>query len=342
MPILAVQNGAGANRFALFMGCIVLAIIVGYVARRLGLLKSAWAGRIMSSAIIGCDAPIAIVAIWHLDLKPGVGLVPLAGGIVGIVTCLIGLAVARMMRMRPADAAVFGLQSGMGNVGYTLGGCICFAVWGIQGLALEQMFCLMWPFFAFLFCFPIARLYGEAAAGGGEKLPLAAYAVRTLWRSLTDLRSLPLYTATAGLLLNLATVTPPAAITESHIIDVLMVAGIFMQFGSVGMTLRARRIPDFWRPALGSGAIKFLVSPLLMLGLAMVLGLSGDALAVCVILAAMPTALYSVLMANLFGLNKDLANTTFILTHAIALTVIAAIAGWWYFAGAAALSVPGS
>jgi predicted permease len=53
-------------------------------------------------------------------------------------------------------------------------------------------------------------------------------------------------------------------------------------------------------------------------------------LAVCVLLAAMPSALYSVLMANLFGLNRDLANATFILTHAVCLAAVAVAAAVLY------------
>ena len=39
-------------------------------------------------------------------------------------------------------------------------------------------------------------------------------------------------------------------------------------------------------------------------------------------LSVMPTALYSVLIANLFRLNTDLANTTFLLTTLFCLAVI--------------------
>lgn len=323
MTILAQQSFDVDARFLLFMACIVVAIAGGYAARRTGLVKSTLAGPVMSVGIIGCDAPIGWLAIWHLRIDPGVGLVPVVGAAVGVVTCLLGLALARRLKMAPTDAAVFGLQGGMGNVGYTLGGSLCFALWGIQGLALEQMYCLMWPFFAFLFCFPIGRHYGEAARGEADSTGLAGYAVRTLWRSLTDLRSLPLYTATLGLILNLAGVQPPAAIREWHVIDGLMIAGILLQFGGVGLTVRASRLAAFWRPAAGSAAIKFFLSPLLMLGATLALGMTGEPLYVCLLLAAMPTALYSVLMANLFGLNKDLANATFILTHALCLGAIA-------------------
>jgi predicted permease len=60
--------------------------------------------------------------------------------------------------------------------------------------------------------------------------------------------------------------------------------------------------------------------------------MTGLPLYVCVLLSAMPTALYSVLMANLFGLNRDLANTTFILTHAIAFALILlAVIVWHVF-----------
>ena len=318
-------------RIIVFLSCIVAAGVAGYVLKRLGWAKREWAPRLMSAAIIGFDAPIALLAVWHLAIRADVWKVPVAGAAVAIATNLVGLGVARARRMAPGDAALFGLQGGMGNVGYTLGGALCFALWGMQGLALEQMFCVMWPFYAFLFCFPIARHYGERAAGAQQDprpSPLR-YAAGVLARSLTDLRSLPLYMVAAGLALNLRGVVPPEAIRRWGVIDALMVAGIFLQFGSVGLTVEARRLPRFWRPALGTAALKFLASPLLMVGAALGLGLAGMPLYVCVLLAAMPTALYSVLMANLFGLNRDLANTTFLLTHILSFAVIIpALVAW--------------
>ncbi len=328
LAIDTAQLDFGQVRFVLFVGCILLAMGGGYLLRRLGLVRAASARPVMSAAIIGCDAPIAGLAIWHLAILEGVWKVPVAGGIVALAACLVGLALARWRRMTPADAAVFGLQGGMGNVGYTLGGSLCFALWGLQGLALEQMYCLMWPFVAFLFCFPLARHYGERASGARPGGPSGlAYAGRTLARSLTDARSLPLYTASLGLVLNLRGVAPPAAVERWHVIDVLMIVGIFAQFGGVGMTVRASRLPLYWKKATGTAAVKFLASPLLMVAAAAALGLTGTPLAVCLLLAAMPSALYSVLMANLFGLNRDLANATFILTHALCLAAVAGVAG---------------
>jgi len=318
-------------RIFVFLACIVAASVGGYALRRLGWAKREWAPRLMSAAIIGCDAPIALLAVWYLAIRADVWKVPVAGAIVAVATSLAGLEIGRRLRLPPQDRAVFGLQGGMGNVGYTLGGALAFALWGIQGLALEQMFCVMWPFYAFLFCFPIARHYGEEAAGANLKPRPSVwrYAAGILARSLTDLRSLPLYMVTLGLVLNVQDVAPPEAIRRWRIIDGLMVLGIFLQFGGVGLTVEARRLPAFWKPAIGTAALKFLLSPALMLGAALLLGLSGVPLYVCLLLAAMPTALYSVLMANLFGLNKDLANATFILTHAICLgLVLAAIIVW--------------
>jgi predicted permease len=332
--------------FFILVGCILTALVGGYIGRRRGILNPAHIRRTMSAAIIGCDAPIALLAIWFLKMDADTWKVPVVGAIVGTIVCGLGLVLARWRRMPLTDAPIFGLQSGMGNVGYTFGGVVCFMAWGLQGLAVEQIFTMMWPFFAFLFCFPIARHYGElaTAAAGGEAQPAAPrwlIVLRILRQSLLDLRSLPLYAATAGVLLNLANSSqgdmavhlreavgtglfvPPREFVEKwHILHIVMIVGIFLQFGSIGMTVRASRILVYWKAALASAAMKFLVSPLVMLGLALAMGLGGMQLQVCVVLAAAPTAVYSILMANLFGLNKDLANTTFVTTHAIAFTVL--------------------
>jgi hypothetical protein len=333
-PILAAQvetDGSNTVRFAVFLACTVTAGVGGYLLKRAGLAKPRWARRTMSAAIVGCDAPIAWLAVWHLAIDPDVWKVPVAGGIAAMATSLAGLWVATRLRLPPRERALVGLQGGMGNVGYTLGGAICFAVWGIQGLALEQMFCMMWPFFAFLFCFPTARHYGQVATATmpAESPSAARYALGVLARSLTDLRSLPLYTVTLGLALNLRGVAPPAWIERSHVIDALMVAGIFLQFGGVGLTVEVRRLPRYWKMAVGTAGFKFLVQPALMLAAATALGLAGVPLYVCLVLAAMPTALYSVLMANLFGLNRDLANATFLLTHAVCLSVVGLVLLVW-------------
>lgn len=322
---LALSVGPAETRFGLLLACIVLAMAGGYAARRTGVLKPEWAGSIMSAAIIGVDAPIALFALWFLQVRADVWKVPAAGLLVAVVMVLAGLAIARWRRMPPADGIVFALQGSMGNVGYTLGGAIAFAVWGVQGLAVEQMFCMMWPFFTFLFCFPIAHHYaGSAAHPGSDGLPVGdlRYAVRIFRKSLMDIRSLPLYLATLGLVLNLTGVPEPHRIVDWHVVDVLMVVGILMQFGSVGLTVQVRRLPAFLKPALGTAALKFVLSPALMLGATLAMGITGQALQVCLILSIMPTALYSVMIANVFRLNRDLANTTFLLTHLVALAVI--------------------
>jgi predicted permease len=332
MNLGLAEQPAPDFRFFLFMGCILVAVVGGYIGRRRGILNPAWVRRTMSGAIIGCDAPIALVAIWFLKMDGDTWKIPVVGAAVGMVVCLLGLWVARQRKMSHLDAPVFGLQAGMGNVGYTLGGAICFMLWGIQGLAVEQIFCMMWPFFAFLFCFPIARHYAET--GGGQACPTESRVwviLRTLRQSLLDLRSMPLYAATLGVVLNVADLPPPEFVHQWHLIDAMMVIGILLQFGSVGMTVKASRIPTFWKWALASASFKFILSPVLMLGAALALGMSGTPLYVCVLLAAMPTALYSVLMANLFGLNRDLANSTFILTHAICLTVLACTMAVWHW-----------
>ena len=321
------------HRFILFVSCIVAASAGGYLARRRGWLNPNWARPIMSAAIIGCDAPIAWLAIWFLALDSNVWKVPAAGAAVGVATSLVGLWIARWRRLGPAEAPLFALQGSMGNVGYTLGGALAFMIWDIQGLALEQMFCMMWPFFAFLFCFPIGRHYGEMIACSTERLSPLAYGARTLWRSLTDLRSLPLYMATLGLALNLHGAPPPEWVKDWHLIDGLMVLGILMQFGGVGMTVQARKLPVFWKLAMGSATLKFLVSPALMLAATALAGMpwwsDPRPFYVCMLLSVMPTALYSVLMANLFNLNRDLANTTFVLTHALCFAVLVPVIIVW-------------
>jgi len=101
MPI--EPTSAEHARIFVFLACIVAAGVGGYVLRRLGWAKGEWAPRLMSAAIIGCDAPIALLAVWYLTIRADVWKVPVAGAIVAVAT--IAIVAPRMPPIRVGIAS---------------------------------------------------------------------------------------------------------------------------------------------------------------------------------------------------------------------------------------------
>jgi predicted permease len=100
--------------------------------------------------------------------------------------------------------------------------------------------------------------------------------------------------------------------------------GTFGAFAVIGLSLHLGQIRKYISLYLGQAAVKFMVAPLLALVMIAVFGLKSNQLAAKVVLTQgfMPTAVNSVLIANLFGLNSRLASAMFVVNTAIFLLIV--------------------
>ena len=98
-----------------------------------------------------------------------------------------------------------------------------------------------------------------------------------------------------------------------------------MLFG-VGLTLKFRKIKEFKRICFSISLMKFAYSPLIGLILAYAMGysriLNKLPLKVVFIEASMPVAINVLILTNLFGLDKDLANSCWISTTLASIVII--------------------
>ncbi|MCF2142069.1 MAG: AEC family transporter [Candidatus Heimdallarchaeota archaeon] len=127
-----------------------------------------------------------------------------------------------------------------------------------------------------------------------------------------------------GLLLDFSGVKRPQIVgTVSRNLIYLDVA---LYTFAIGLTVRVRKIVKYLREDLSLSVLKFVLSPLIAVGIAYLLGchriLGGLPLKVVFIESCMPVAIFSLVLSRLLDLNQDLANSAWIFTTFAVLPLI--------------------
>jgi len=135
-------------------------------------------------------------------------------------------------------------------------------------------------------------------------------ALQALWSTFRDAETRnPILGIAIGLALNLLRVKPLAE--TPFIIDIAMPLTTAAFLLAIGLGLRLSTVKTYWRECLLLHAGKFLMGPVLGLGLAFAFDYwqiaDHSLLKVAFIEAAAPTAIMSVMLADVFDLNRGMA-----------------------------------
>lgn len=304
--------------FIVMLGVIVVSSVAGYVARRRGWVPETASRRIHMVTMMA-GYPIASgLPVWVLPLRVDDIWIAVQCILLTVSCFLVGLAVGRAHGLGRSGLGVYSYSAAHSNIGFTMGGFICFCVGGEQALAYAVLYIFTWSILMFGGFFPLTRAF----AGGKDR-----YAAGGILRGLLDARFLPLMGTVVGLALNLADVPRPDVIARSHIVDVLVVLTTAAMFFSIGLTLHVSRIAESLRLHVSLAAIKFLVSPALALGgiaLAGGLGLNVAGLQrdVLIIQSTTPMALFVTVVANVYRLNVRLATAMFVVNTIVFLVFV--------------------
>ncbi|MBI5394426.1 MAG: AEC family transporter [Verrucomicrobia bacterium] len=310
-----------AARVLLPIGLIAGAIGTGYGAQRAGVGEQA-ARRLMLFVVTVPYATVAFLAIWVLPFTPELVAMPAMGMLVTTAGVGAGVVIARGLRLPRAMAGAFVLTAGASNLGFTMGGFVNYLLFREPGLAVAAMYTTFWDFAMVLLLYPVARHYGHGADQPLWRLIVASFA---------DLRSLPLLATALGLTLNLAGVARPAAIARWHVVDVAMLVGAVVAFFVTGLRLQLGRFHEHRRLYALVALVKFLLMPAVAAALVGLMWLAGHPLVhpasapgwkVALVQASTPSAIYAVVISNLFHLDDRLASVIFVVNTACYLAVV--------------------
>jgi len=298
------------TRFAIMAACIYLPLGLGYASRRVGLLRADASKAISRTVVLTLESAVVLVGCWHLDLaSPGRALlVPLIGALVSVGLLGAGLVGSAFFRHEGRQRGAFLLCALMSNIGMTLGGFLCYALFGMPGQSLAVAYTSHFLPVALLIGLMIATHYttGTRASVGATLAGMAR----------NPLVVVPNLALVAGVALNVAGARPPGWVGPANGIGVHAV--VCLHAYAIGLTLRLSRVAAYWREVAVIAFTKFAVGPLLGAGVVVLLGQWGafDGLLwrVVVVEGAMPVAIFATIVSNLFDLDRDLANSAWVLT----------------------------
>jgi malate permease and related proteins len=268
-------------------------ILAGAVARRAGVLGPA-EGPTLVKVVIHLTLPALIFTILiRADLHGSLILVPVAGLLVHVVLLVVVWASVRLWGMEPPRAGAMLVATAIGNTGFFGLPLIAASGAGFSLPAAVMYDQLCTGVLTWTSTVAIATAWGRREASA--ELPL-----RSLGRSLL---LPPNWALVAGLAVNLLgwdvpdIVQRPFDLLSAGTLPLTMLyAGIMIEFGGLGR---------LWREVGYAAVVKLGLATVVGIGAGRLLGLHGTVLNTVAIMAAMPTAMMSLVIGARSGLRAD-------------------------------------
>ena len=202
------------------------------------------------------------------------------------------------------------------NTGVTLGGFICYLLYGDEGLYFSSLYISSFLPFYYLVAFPLMNYYSSTSR----------FSIRqSVVKLFTDPTSgVPITFIITGIILNFMKIQRPILLNYivTHILIYVSTVGYSFSIGlgtSIGKSLRYIGHTFF------IAGIKFIYNPIIAFILLHIFGYFklGNLIPSRVILVEsfMPAAIMSVVLVKIFNLNEDLTNASWLVTNMMAIAI---------------------
>lgn len=276
--------------------------------------------RLTRIGLIWLDPANIVIALWAQSFADSRLLaLPLLGTALTCLPAGLMALVARARRTPPARAGALVGCAMFSNQGTTFGTFLCFVLAGEPGFATASLYTLyFYPLF-----FTAGLLVGRAYAAG-RNVSMA----RVLVDNFRDPAGRNCLLA-IGVAVLLSRFGPERPAFLAGVASFTVPITTFVYLLAIGMTLDFSRVRSSLSGALGVGLLKFALGPALGLGAIALLasaGLSDPLWAKVVFIQnCMPAAIFALVLANLMDLDRDLANSVWLLTNAAGILLSPAI-----------------
>lgn len=270
---------------------IFLLLLAGYVAKRLGALKPSDAS-VVNALVVNLTMPAFIfVSVHNKPLTSEIIKAPAIGILMESVVIVLAYSVARILRLDRRTTGALMLVSAFGNTGF-LGYPVVTAAFRNERDAL--LCAVMFDEFA------MAMILNSA----GVAIAIAASGARFEWRNVLEFLKSPLFPATV-IALAMRKLAIPGFLMST--LEYLAAGTVPLAMISIGLTLSTGTIRSYPLPILFALILKMIVLPVLVWLSLSVLGIQGVVRQVSVLESAMPSAVFSGVVAARFGANGSFA-----------------------------------
>ncbi len=292
--------------FAAFGGA---ALWAGYAARKRQWVREEVSRHVHLHTVVWVWSSVSLLSLWVQPLRWRDAPLAMVQVILVGASALAAVGVCRALRLARPQIAAVSISSGLGNLGFTLGGYVCYVLLTPHATALgiAIAYVTVMQVAGVVLLYPLARHYSQHAPGD---VGLGRLILSGLW----DVRAAPLYGALLGEVLGTMKLPVPGAVGQWHLIDILFYLGSFGGYFGIGLRLRLGDSLKLLKGHAVAAGVKFVFIPLLTVAMLMLLAqlhwpLSPTARQVALVEAAMPTAIQSVMIANLFHLDSRQASS---------------------------------
>ncbi len=299
-------------RFAAMLAVLVGGLVSGYLAGSRFGLPEQLAKKIMTAVLVSFNWLIALFVIWQTQLTRQLIWLPIVGVCLMLTITALSTGLFHFLSLDRRSRLTLILAGGLSNVGYTGGAFVCYALFGMTGLALANIYLLFsLPTVYFIF-FPLLKIHELRIKNANAKFKLG---------QVLDFRFLVLPAVVAALILNLTGVKSPGFIAKFRIIDIFVYIASGLSFFAIGLRVNLSLLKNYINLYFLLSVVKFILTPAVALLLIWLLALTGQNLTemvkkVIIVLAFAPSAVLMVTMSNVFDLDAPLASALWVVTTA--------------------------
>lgn len=273
-----------------------------------------WVIMMQKIALLGLNPVITLGAFWIVKVENiKLMIIPILGLSALILGGAAGFIAANIMKLEKKQKGALFVSASFTNIG-TFGGLICYVFFGEASYAFVSIYKLLEDLYYYAVGFPIAKAHGDI----NEKR-------RSILTVILDPYILiALFGIIIGMALNISGMDRPTY--YSTINEILIPVSSLLLVTSVGFNMRIAAIGGYIKECLVISMIKFMITPFVITLLAYFLGIGefsdGLALKVIFVLSAMPPAFTSLIPPQLYNLDTDLANSSWLFNTGALILVV--------------------
>jgi len=292
---------------------LIVPLLIGYLLQRNNLLSRRYYDAMIKTALLVVYPLLAVMSFWAIRIDNNLLWLPVFGVVLHVVPGLLAYTNVNSLYSHAADRGSYLLSAILSNQ-LILGGISVYILYGETGFAYVQLAVLPQSFILFLVCFPLAQYYQHELDGGLTPQQIA-------WRSIIFNRNqIGVLGILAGIILNKMGVKRPEF--GNSLFDLFVHVNAWLSLIPVGHSIRFTELRDYLSAAWRMVSIKFVLTPLIIAGLAALTVDNYHIKKTLLVLAFAPTAVNAVITVRLHNLNLAMVMAHFVLTTALYLLIV--------------------
>lgn len=267
-----------------------LMIVIGYLFKRLGILKPQ-DSNVLSSIVITVSMPAMIfLNLSKATIHPSLGILPIISIIISVIGMIIAYAYCKSRSYDKIKTWTIMIAAAMMNTGF-IGYPITLGVFGEEGLIHAIFFDLVTPILFVAYGMILVREFG-----GDRK--------RVIREGLTFM---PLWGVIFGLIANAVHFQPGYVIGST--LNYLSESTVPLIMLSLGLTINFRDVKKYMSDSVVVSAIRLLIAPCIVFITFSLLHITGMVFDVSVLESGMSTAMTALVLAITYKLDDRLMSS---------------------------------